>query len=140
MRLDVTQKPVDPRDGGAFITSVRRPGKYVKDKDGKLLLVNGQRVLEQEDVELTLRMVIGEALAAVYREESELSAEDKRARARIIEKAFDNDFVDLSDEEVSMVRERIDRAYGPLTISAVDKIFKSLGVKVEGKKSDKAKK
>ena len=81
-------------------------GKPVKHQDGA------------NDVakDMVLKDVAVPALTMPYKDEDNLAADDKVARAVIAQEIYRGGIVDVSVEDVALIKKLIGKAYGPLVV------------------------
>jgi len=83
-------------------------GKVLTGFDGKPIKFN--------DRDATLGLVAVEALCAVYQDEKDLTGEEKVKRATLAEVAYQGNGVDVSVEDIALIKRLIGKAYGPLVV------------------------
>jgi hypothetical protein len=88
--------------------------------------MDGTVILDQKSNPATIKGVCIEALLATYKDEENLSGEDKLKRWQLAIKVKDGDSpCDLTVEEVSLIKKLIGKAYGPLVTGQVWTILES---------------
>lgn len=123
MLVRFTTKLIDVRKKKPFRISELVPDEFEKNEDGSVKMAAGQKVPKTREVDLTLRYVVGEACSYVHNDESGVSFEEKRRRALLVEKAYEHDEAHLKAEEISMIKERVGKLYGPLVCRQVEIIL-----------------
>lgn len=82
--------------------------------DKKILGINDEEVPNGNGDFITLRQLAKVALASSYVDESDLSGEDKFKRYLLFVKIKDSNEVDLSTEEIVLIKSLIAKANSPL--------------------------
>lgn len=84
----------------------------------KVLVGLNKEPLKQKDNtdHATLGYVCTEALMATYRNEEQLSAEKKVGRYKLAQKIVGEGEIELSVEEVALLKELVGKAFGPSVV------------------------
>lgn len=71
----------------------------------------------------TLRLACTRALSAVYRDEQNVSGDEKFERGVLAMKIYNEDTVELKAEEIAMVKKLVAKMYGPIVILQVHNLL-----------------
>lgn len=83
--------------------------QVLKELDGKSIVDNNQK-------ELTLKSVACNALSFSFNDE-QISGEDKAKRGLLAMRLYANPDIDLTIEEVALIKKLIGKAYGPIVVA-----------------------
>ena len=79
--------------------------------------LNGQPMVDQNNIPVTCGVVVREALMAVLESDKGASADNKIKRTELARESFLNKVVDWQAEDIAMVKERINAHYeNPLIV------------------------
>lgn len=84
--------------------------QVLKELDGKIIQIPG------EGVDLTLKIVASRSLSMIFNDE-QISGEEKAKRGLLAFRIYANSDIDLTVEEVALVKKLIGKAYGPLIVT-----------------------
>lgn len=91
----------------------------MKDLDGK--------AIKGEGGELTLKSICCNALTVIFQDEQGLSGEEKAKRGLLAMRIYANTEIDLTVEEVALIKKLIGKAYGPLIVAQAWNMLESQG-------------
>ena len=97
----------------------------IVDLDGKPITMDGK----PDGVPLTLRTVAENALLATYQDEHELSGDKKVERMVLAQQIHAASKIDLTAENVTLLKQLIGKAYGPLIVGRAIAIVDPAAVK-----------
>lgn len=126
MRVNFEQVIVDKRDGKPFLATVPVKGEYLRDPHGNLKYDrDGNRVPLLEDKELTVKLAAMTALTFPFPDDKAATPEEKRRRAKIVEKICESESgeVDLELRDVAVIQECVDKYYGGLVMLQVERLL-----------------
>lgn len=87
--------------------------------------LSGVSIKNEKGEELTLKYATQNALFAMTQEDSGTTGEEKYTRYRLASKVNKDGLVDLRSEDVTKLKERIGKAYGPLVVGFAFDFFES---------------
>lgn len=126
MLVDFNTLLISPVDGKPYYTEKPIRATFVKRADGSFIYnENGMKIPETECVDITLRMVAGEALSGAFPDEKNLTVDDKRKRGKLVDKIYGKleEPVEISIEEAALIQQCVGKMYGAMIICAVDKVL-----------------
>ena len=91
----------------------------MKDLDGKAIIGDGR--------DLTLKQIACNALSLIFNDEQNLSGEEKAKRGLLAMRIYANTEIDLTVEEVALIKKLIGKAYGPLIVAQAWEILENQG-------------
>lgn len=125
MIINFLQTLIDPRNKEPFVTSVPVRGEYLKNPDGSFMRgLNGGKITEQKDIEITLQWISGQALGLHFDDEKNLDIEEKRKRAKLIDKIYEfPESCELDEQQIALISRLIAKAFPVAVFGAAAKLL-----------------
>lgn len=123
MKVDLTQLVNNPKTGNPFYLINEIRGQYVMVGNPPQPARNqyGQKLKETEEVDMTLRACLLEALDLAAKDRK---IEDARRVHKWVDRIVEHDVCHFDDKEAAELIEAVHTRFGQLIFGAVDKIFK----------------
>lgn len=121
MQCDFNDVIIDRRKKEPVTIHVQKRGDFYQLADGSFPRDSqGKKIPVLTEQDLTFQYAAGEAL---YAPEQGLDVQEKRKRAKLVDKVFDTPACEVSEDEVSIIKHCIGLNYGPLVVDAFDRFF-----------------